>query len=143
MAKQCLTAHRGGADNGAIGKRVNRREGPDQRIAPVLTRQHRGNGGAIGKDGLHILHRMDRRITAAIKQPPLQILDEQPLAAGIGKRAVEDLVTARCQRQRFGGQRGKAVTDDVRLRQRQRRSAASQNERAGGKDIGQCSHSRL
>ena len=85
MTKQRLTTHRGGADNGTLWKRVNRRERPDQRITTILARQNRGDGGAIGKNGLHILHRVNRHITATIKQLSLQLLDEQPLATGIGK----------------------------------------------------------
>ena len=113
----------------------------DQRVAPVLAWQDRNDPGAIGKDGFHILHRMDGGIALAVEKTALEFLDEQTLAAGIGKRTVKDAVAARGHAPDFGIQRGQTVAHNLGLRHRQRRGAACQHKRGVCKDVRRCRHS--
>ena len=93
MVQQRPPPHRRGADDGTLRQRIKALVRPDQRIAPVLARQHSHDFGAVGEADLHVFHRMDGGITLAVEQAALEFLHEKPLAAGLGKRAVEDTVT--------------------------------------------------
>ncbi len=66
--------------------------GGDQREA--LRQHHR-----------HVLHRMHRDVGAAVEQGVFELLDEQPLAADLGERAVEDLVAAGGHAEQFDAAR--------------------------------------
>ena len=136
-----LAAHRGGADNSAPGKVIKAGMATDQRITPVLARQHRGNHRARGEHGLHILHRMYGSVAITVEKTAFQFLDEQALAAGIGKRPVENTVATRCHGPDFGGKRGQPVPYDLGLRNGQRRGAARQNQWMCGTDVGVICHS--
>ena len=136
-----LAADRGGADNRAMRQRIKAFIAADQRVAPVLARQDRDDLGALGKDGFHILHRMDGGIALAVEKTALKLLDKQALAAGIGKRAVKDAVAARGHAPDFGVQWSQPVADNLGLRHRQRRGAAGQHKRGVCKDVGRCRHS--
>ena len=105
MQQNGLAAHRSRADNSAVRKRVKRIESADQRVTTVLARQHSGNHCAISEMCLHILHRMNGGVAVAVQKTPLKLLDEQPLATGIGKRPVKDLVPSCSQRENLASQR--------------------------------------
>jgi hypothetical protein len=51
----------------------------------------------------HILHGMHGDVGASIEQGRFQLLDEEPLAADLGQRPVEDLVAARRHAEQLDG----------------------------------------
>ena len=82
---------------GIAGRPAARRAGPRARGRAPSTRP-------TGHLGRQILHRVHRDLGAPVEQRLLDLLDEEPLAADLGERAVEDLVAARLQHQQLDGE---------------------------------------
>ncbi len=88
-----LAPERGRADAGAarqVRQRAARTE--DQRVPHIRTRQVSGKVQAIRQDGGDILGGMHGKVDAPFQQGLLDLLGEQPLAAGLREGAVLDAV---------------------------------------------------
>ena len=79
-------------------RRIVRR---DEGIARILAFEHRAEREAVGQLHRHVLERMHGEVRAADRERGLELLDEQPLAADLRKRAIEDLVAARRHSENF------------------------------------------
>ncbi len=89
-----LAAQRGRADQRARRK-CHEAFGArrDEDIAHILAREEAGNIQPIRQNGRQIFGRMDRNIDFAGELGEIDFLGEQTFAAGLGKSAVENLVT--------------------------------------------------
>ena len=57
------------------------------RVARILARQHRGDVESLGQHGRHVLGAVHRKVDLAREQRVVDLLHEQPLAAGVGSGA--------------------------------------------------------
>ncbi len=73
----------------------------DEGIAGVFALQHGTEREAGGQFHRHVLERMHGQVGAALFQGGFKLLDEQPLAADLGQRTVEDLVATGGHAQQF------------------------------------------
>jgi hypothetical protein len=88
-----LPARRGRADPRAL-RQCLQRCCTHQPVTHIGARQHGGDDEFRWADGLDILHRVNRKIDMAFKQPFIQFLGPQGLAAHFGERAIQNLVSA-------------------------------------------------
>ena len=89
----CRPARGAGADTRAL-RNAGDAGCTDQHIAHVRTRQNGGDGQRSGTDCFHIFHGMDRCINMALRQPRIQFLGPQGLAAKVSQRLVQNPVPA-------------------------------------------------
>ena len=143
MQQQGPAAHRRRTNPRPGWQILQRLKRPDQRIPSVIAWQDSGKTGAIGKRCFHILHRMHSRIGITAQQPAFQLFDEQALAAGIGQRAVQNLVTFGGQTQHLDRQWCQPVSDDSGLSGGKRGCAAGEYQRLLIKERGISGHWRL
>ena len=127
---QRLPSQRSGADHGPLRQLRDRRGlAADEDVAHVLARQAGDKRQSIGQPGRQILGRVHGEIDLVRQQRLLDLLGEQPLAAGLRERAILDRVAGRADDvqgdphlvESVGG--GEACAHLVRLRERQRRAA--------------------
>ena len=114
----------------------------DEHIARILALQDRSDFETGGQHRRHVLHRMHGDVGRAGEQRLFDLLGEQALAAGIGKRPVLDSVargahrddgTDRIERVRVPAmRRRKCLARDARLRERQGRAAAGKAQDGRG-----------
>ncbi len=98
-------AQAGGAHQRALRQFGDRRPlRRNEGIARILAIQHRHQLEAGGQLHRHVLERVHGQVRGARFQRGLELLDEQPLAADLGQRAVDDLVAARGHSQQRSGQ---------------------------------------
>ena len=101
----------------------------DEGVARILALEDGGDGEALRQDRRHVLHRMHGEVDVAGEQRLLQLLGEQPLAAGLDQRPVGDPVAGRLDDDQLALLRRKAVRGAearghlARLGQRQGRAA--------------------
>ena len=110
----------------------------DQRVAHVLAFETGGDRHAFGQQGRQVLGRMHRGVDLAVEQRRVDLLGEQPLAAGFGERPVLDEVAAGADdlRARLRSRPSRAPPRRsprlVRLSQSQRRAARAEGEKDAG-----------
>ncbi len=101
----------------------------DESVARILALENGGDDEALRQDCRHVLHRMHGEVDVAGEQRFLQLLGEQPLAAGLDQRPVGDPVARRLDDDKLALLRRKRVRGAeacghlARLGQRQRRAA--------------------
>lgn len=118
---------RRGADPGAVGQ-IRDRFRADQPVARVAALQHCRDEEGVGPDRLDILHRMDRKIGAALAQGEVELFGPQRLAPDFGERPILDRVARGRDRHDFGfdaAAGAKRIRHQARLGERQRRSACA------------------
>ena len=95
MQRLGLAAQAGGADHGAL-RQIPQRFGlvGNESVAGVFTMRHRRQHNAIGQPRRQVLHRMHRRVDAPVQQGFIQLLGEEPFAAGILQPLVLEPVAA-------------------------------------------------
>ncbi len=114
----------------------------DQHIAHIGARQDGGNHQRLGAQGFDIFHGMDGRVDRAVGQPNVEFLGPQGLATDVGQRPIEDAIAAGHDRNQFDRTKRPAMRGAqpragfFGLRQRQRRLAGAQPQRAGGQRCG-------
>ena len=91
----CSPAHAGGTHH-RIGRKFIQRgiPGAHEGIARIGPRHHCRQVETFGQVHRHILERMHGQFGTPVEQRHLQFLGEQPLAADLGQRPVQDLVSA-------------------------------------------------
>ena len=88
-----LAPQRGGADARAARQpRDARRQAADEGVADVLSRQVAGDDEAVRQECRQVLRGMHREIDRALGEREIELLREQPLAAGLRQRPVLDRV---------------------------------------------------
>jgi hypothetical protein len=70
----------------------------DERISGIRAFQHRAEREFGIEFHRHVFQRVHGDVGAAVEHCDFELLEEQTLAADLGKRAVEDQVAARAQR---------------------------------------------
>ena len=102
--------------------------GQDDRIERILARQHRADRQSLWQDGWHVLAAVDSHIDVAAEERVLDLLDEQPLPAGLGEGRVLQPIARRLDHDDLAG-RPTGLPDAgchlVGLPQRQRAAAGA------------------
>ncbi len=89
-----LSSQRRSSYHGA-SRQLGEASGPggDECVARVLAPQHGDQYDAVGQPRGQVLHGMHRHVDAPVQHGVVDLLGEQPLAADVGERTVEDLIS--------------------------------------------------
>ncbi len=102
VGELALAAQAGGAHHRALRQLVQRGMAvADEGVARVLALHDHRQVQPLGQLHRHVLHGVHRDVGVAFEHARLQLLYEQPLAADLGQRGVEDLVALGAHAQDF------------------------------------------
>ncbi len=138
-ALQHRAAAQGGGPHAGPVRQVARGggDGRDPRVAHVLARQKARHRDRVRQERREVLGRMHGDVDAAHHQGGVELLGEQPLAAGLAQRTVEDRVAARLDDVDLDGahvqrvRSQQAIAKLMSLRKRERAAARADAERGG------------
>ncbi len=143
-AQLALATQAGGADHGALRQLVNGGEAVgDEGIARIFALADGVQAEPLGELHRYVFHGVHGDVGPSLQHGRFQLLDEQPLAADLGERGIQDLVTLSAHGDQLDLQLGvqgfQPVFDEVGLPHGQG-ALASGNFQGSGCHINQLFH---
>lgn len=143
-AQLALATQAGGADYGSLRQLINLAEAVGNKgIARIFALADGVQAEPLGELHRHVFHGVHGDVGPSLQHGGFQLLDEQPLAAHLGERGIQDLVTLSAHGHQLDLQLGvqgfQPVFDEVGLPQGQG-ALASGNFQGSGCHINQLFH---